>query len=111
MAHATSPRPASVGASLKRKEAAVAKLRELEYDKASGRVVDAVQAAKAVGHVLSIIRNRLTGLPSKVTPFLVLAQDAPTMRQILTEEIDLILTELTSESGPLTAASLRQNIK
>ena len=110
MAHATSPRTASVGASLKRKEAANAKLRELQYDKESGKVVDAVQAAKVLGHILGVIRNRLTGLPTKLTPFLTLAQDAATVRQILTEEIDLILGELTSDSGPLTADALRKAV-
>ncbi len=110
MGPAPNPKATSINDSLRRKEAAAAKLKELEYDKASGKVVDAAQAAKVLGHILGVIRNRLTGLPSKITPFLVLAQDAPTVRQILTEEIDLILTELTAESGPLTADALRKAV-
>ena len=87
----------SITDSLKRKESAAAKLKELEYDLRSGKVVDAAQAAKVVGGVLSTVRNRLLGIPSKVTTFLVLATDAQSVRAILDEEINQALGDVVRE--------------
>ncbi|MGD0640212.1 MAG: hypothetical protein ABSC22_05640 [Roseiarcus sp.] len=101
---------ASINDSLRRKEAAAAKLKELEFDKAAGKVVDSELAAKAVVHILSVVRGRLLGLPTKITPFLVLATDAATVKSILDEEITLILTEMTADTGPLSANAIRRGV-
>jgi hypothetical protein len=97
-------RSSELNATLLRKEAATAKLKELEYDRLSSKVVDATQAAKVVGGILSTVRNRMLGIPSKVVPFLTLAQDAETVRTILDQEIALALGDVVRECS---AESLR----
>lgn len=90
-----------------RKEAALANLRELEYDRESGAVVAIEDVAKAVGEEYARVRSRLIAFPARVAPRLAALKDAEPIRALLADEISRALDELAADGDDFCESALR----
>jgi phage terminase Nu1 subunit (DNA packaging protein) len=79
-----------------RKEAFAAAMAELEYEKASGKLVEAKAVQKAVFETARMIRNAIQVLPDRVSPVVASMRDAHEVRAYLQSEVDGILVDLSA---------------
>ena len=91
------------------KENFVALSKELDYDKASGAVVDADLAAAGIAAVLLVVKNKLLGLPSRLAPALLNVTDPEIARAALAEGVSEALEELSASA--VTADAIRSGIE
>ena len=82
---------------VRRKENALAKLRQLEYDIASGKVAEIEPMAQKVAARYSIIRSRLQGIGSKVAPLIAVIKHPEEVKAMIDREIDEALEELSRD--------------
>lgn len=80
------------------KENYLALLRQLEYDRESGAVVEVEVVAQQVAEQFAVVRSRLLAIPSRVAPRIAVLTDAEEVRALIDEEVALALQELTIES-------------
>lgn len=85
---------------IRRKEWALAGLRELELKRKSGEVVDVAYVERCQVQVNSNIRQRLLGLPAKLTPQLVGVTSPAKVKAIIEREVCAILEELQKVAVP-----------
>jgi phage terminase Nu1 subunit (DNA packaging protein) len=89
-------------AAQRRKESALADVREMEAAKMRGALIDASDVKRVwAGHVM-VVRNRLLALPGKLAPAVAANSDAAQCQELIRVEIYEALTEL-SHSGADTA--------
>jgi hypothetical protein len=79
-----------------RKEAFAAAMAELEYEKASGKLVEAKAVQKAVFETARMIRNAFQVLPDRASPVLASMRSTHEIHTYLQSEIDGILVGLSS---------------
>jgi len=77
------------------KENYLARLRQLEYDQKSGRVVLVEDVTAAVGKKFADVRSKLDAIPAKVAPKLSRLKTPAQIQDALREEITWALEELT----------------
>jgi hypothetical protein len=90
----------SISEALRRKEWALAGLREHELARKNGEVVDVAYVERCQTQVNSNIKQRLLGLPSKLTPRLVGIGSPAKIKTILEREIHETLEELSRIAVP-----------
>lgn len=83
------------------KENYTAKLKQLEYDKESGLVVESALAAKVLAGLLNIVRGKILGLGVRLAPTLVFIDDPEVMRAAIDGEVLQILGELSGGGGEI----------
>jgi hypothetical protein len=90
----------SLAEALRRKEWALAGLREHELARKSGEVVDVAYVERCQTQVNSNIKQRLLGLPAKLTPRLVGVASPAKIKSILEREVHETLEELRNIAVP-----------
>lgn len=80
----------------RRRESALAAIKELDLQLKQGRLINTEKAQKEWQRVLSIIRNRLLGLPTKLTPVVYGCGSPGEVFTLLKKEIHHVLDELGS---------------
>jgi hypothetical protein len=93
--------PWSLAEAERRKENALAMLRQLEYDTKSGQVVEVAAAAAIHGEQCANIRNKLLGLPSAHAARLARITDVNIMRAALDDLIHHALLDLSGWKEPV----------
>ena len=78
----------------RRKEAALAELREIEIAEKRGELIDVAQMEQAWSTVGQTIRDNLLGMPDKLTPMLAAMTDKKQIRSYLMSEFQQLLTAL-----------------
>jgi hypothetical protein len=73
-----------------------AALKKLEYEKATGVLIEAEQVKKAAFDKARMLRDGLLNLKSKISPLLAIEQDATEIDKLLDKEFRQILGELSS---------------
>lgn len=81
------------------KESFLALLRELEYDKEVGAVVEIAESIRQIGVEYAAVRSRLLAIPSKVAPRAALLSSPDEVRALIEVEIVEALKELTLDAG------------
>jgi phage terminase Nu1 subunit (DNA packaging protein) len=81
------------------KENYAARLKQLEYDRESSKVVEIDDVVVAVASEYAIVRNRLLGIGAKLAPDLATLQSAEEIMALIDEEIIEALNELTIDQG------------
>lgn len=85
---------------MRRKEWALAGLRENELARKNGEVVDVAYVERCQTQVNANIKQRLLGLPAKLTPQLVGVSSLAKVKAILEREIHETLEELREIAVP-----------
>lgn len=80
---------------LRVKEVYLAKLRKLEFETESGRLVPCDQVEKAWGQLIANARKHLLAIPTKLAERILLAKTPADAERILRDEIYAALTELS----------------
>lgn len=94
------------------KENYAARLKQLEYDREAGKVVEIDDVVVAVASEYAVVRNRLLGIGSKVAPTLATLQDAEQIKAIIDAEVIEALNELTVDvDGETDFDMVRQSIQ
>jgi hypothetical protein len=70
---------------------------KLEYEKASGKLVDAGEAALFAADLAATFRGALEVLPDRLAPELVPLSDTETVRAVLVESFEQVLTDLADK--------------
>jgi hypothetical protein len=83
----------------RRKEVAVARLRELEAGVAEGRLIDADAAKRAWFSVVRALRNRIQQVATTAAPECI-GRDVVTMEAIIRRHIDAALLEVSEDRPP-----------
>jgi hypothetical protein len=81
------------------KESFLALLRELEYDKEVGAVVEIAESIRQIGIEYAAVRSRLLAIPNKVAPRAALLSSPDEVRALIEVEIVEALKELTLDAG------------
>jgi len=81
------------------KESYLALLRELEYDRESGLVIEIAESVKQIGIEYAAVRSRLLAIPNKVAPRAALLSSPDEVRALIEVEIVEALKELTLDAG------------
>jgi len=81
----------------RRKEIALADLRELELEEKRGQLVSVIEAQNAWSTLILLIRNKFTAMPNAISEQLASITESREVRQFLTGEIDRVLTQLAEE--------------
>lgn len=84
------------------KENYAARLKQLEYERESSRVVEIDDVVVAVASEYAIVRNRLLGIGAKVAPALTAMQLAEEIKSFIDAEVFEALNELSINAGMLT---------
>ena len=87
----------SLAEATRRKEAATARLRELEFDEKSGRLVALEDVGRAIREQLAILRNRLLRIPSECAPGLAQLKGPAAIEGALRDVLYGAMTELSQE--------------
>ncbi len=90
----------SLAEALRRKEWALAGLRENELARKNGEVIEVAYVEKCQAQVNSNIKQRLLGLPAKLTPRLVSVASPALIKNILEREVRQCLEELVTLAVP-----------
>lgn len=80
-----------------RKERAIANLRELEYKRLSGDLVEIALVEKYFATSTKLVTDQLLSFPEKVSPMLAALTDVRQIRDLLAQEIRQILTNLPKD--------------
>lgn len=94
----------------RRKENFVARQRELDFDKESGKVVEIGLAAKVIADVFSTVRVKMVGLGVKLAPKLSLMADPEEIRDVIDAEVAKSIKELTQNGGSITADQIQSRL-
>lgn len=93
------------------KENYLALLRQLEYERESGKVVAIEDVAKAVVAQSFKIRNKILGLGSRLAARLAIMQSPEQIKALVDTEADMICQELSlAGDGDITADDLRRAV-
>lgn len=94
------------------KENYAARLKQLEYDRASGLVVPIDDVVVAVAGEYAVVRNRLLGIGSKVAPTIAVLQSPEEIKAIIDAEVIEALSQLTVDvDGERDFDKLRESIQ
>lgn len=93
------------------KENYVALLRQLEFERESGLVVEIEDVVVAVASEYAVVRNRLLGIGSKVAPSVAVLKSAEEIKAIIDEEVIAALNELAIDDGQRDFGSLRKSLQ
>jgi len=90
------------------KENYAARLRQLEYDRESGLVAEIDDVAIAVATELSLVRNKLLNIGSRVAPRIAVMNSAEAIKAMIDAEVVVALEELSLDApGATDYAELR----
>lgn len=93
------------------KENYAALLRQLEYDRQSGLVVEIEDVALAVASEYALVRNKLQNIGSRIAPRVAVLRSAEEIKAIVDAEIAFALNELTVDvSGETDFGKLRESL-
>jgi hypothetical protein len=81
----------------RRKEVALARLREMEADEKAGKLIPAASVTDAWVKILGAVKAGVLRLPDKLAPQLAATADALEVRAILSSECEIILKDLHAE--------------
>lgn len=84
------------------KENYAAKLRQLDYDRESGLVAEIEDVAIAVATELSLVRNKLMNIGSRVAPRVAVMRSAEEIKAMIDAEVVLALEELSLDEPGAT---------
>ncbi|WP_156639978.1 hypothetical protein [Bosea sp. PAMC 26642] len=94
------------------KENYAAKLRQLDYDRESGLVAEIEDVAIAVATELSLVRNKLLNIGSKVAPRIAVMRSAEEIKAMIDAEVVLALEELSLDApGATDFDTLRESLR
>jgi hypothetical protein len=91
--------PPSLAEAQRRKETALAKLRELQLARESSEVCSVAETAAMVAAEYAIVRNALLALPARIAPTLVHMRTPELMRAALSREIEQALEALSADAS------------
>ena len=100
----TSRLVSSYAASRAAREGYQARLAKLEFEKRSGKLVDAYEVRAQHFALGRRVRDSLRGIPDRLAPILVGQTDAAVVHRMLSEELERGLAEL-SKAPPITIGS------
>lgn len=80
------------------KENYLALLRQLEYDRESGKVAEIADVVQAVVEEYALIRNRVLNIASRVSPRAAVLRSPEEVKALIDEEVALVLEELTLDA-------------
>lgn len=81
----------------RRKEVALARLREMEADEKAGKLIPANQVKDAWVKILSAVKTGVLRMPDKLAPQVAAVSDAREARAILLAECEAVLKSLYDE--------------
>lgn len=84
---------------VRNKENYLALLKELEYDRDSGAVVEVAEVAKQVAAEYAIVRAKLIGIPARVAGRVAVMKSPEEVKALLDEEISEALAGLTIDAA------------
>ena len=87
------------------KESFLALLRELEYDKEIGAVVEITESIRQIGIEYAAVRSRLLAVPAKAAPRLLHISEPELARAIVEKEVIEALTALTADDPEQNSAA------
>lgn len=93
------------------KENYAALLRQLEFERESGLVVEIEDVIVAVASEYAVVRNRLLGIGSKVAPSAAVLKSAEEIKAIIDEEVIAALNELAIDDGQRDFGDLRKSLQ
>jgi len=93
------------------KENYAALLRQLEFERESGQVVEIEDVVVAVASEYAVVRNRLLGIGSKVAPTAAVLKSAEEIKAIIDEEVIAALNELAIDDGQRDFGHLRKSLQ
>ena len=94
------------------KENYAARLRQLEYDRESGLVAEIDDVAIAVATELSLVRNKLLNIGSRVAPRIAVMNSAEAIKAMIDAEVIVALEELSLDApGATDHAELRSALQ
>lgn len=94
------------------KENFLAALRQLEYDRESGKVVEIAVVGAAVVTEYAKVRNKVLGIGSRVAHRLAAMRSPEEIKALIDAEVSIILEELTLDGhGSAVAADLAESIR
>lgn len=93
------------------KENYAALLRQLEFERESGAVVEIEDVIVAVASEYAVVRNRLLGIGSKVAPSAAVLKSAEEIKAIIDEEVIAALNELAIDDGQRDFGDLRKSLQ
>jgi hypothetical protein len=76
------------------KEAYAAKLKKLEYEEATGKLVDAEQVALDFANVAAIVQQKMRTIPVRIAAQVLACTTEAEARSLLSREIDIALSSL-----------------
>ena len=77
------------------REAFRAKMAKMEYEEKAGKLTDASKVREDAFRAGRIIRDALLGIPDRLADILAAEQDPRQVRQLLDEELEIILTDMS----------------
>lgn len=89
------------------KENYLALLRQLEYDRESGKVVEIEDVVQAVVGEYARVRNRILNIASRVSPRAAVLRSPEEVKALIDEEVGLVLDELTLDAVDVGSVSER----
>lgn len=78
------------------REAFKAKMAKMEYEEKAGKLTDASKVKAEAFRAGRIVRDSLLGIPDRLSDVLAAEQDPVQVRQLLIDELESILNELSS---------------
>jgi hypothetical protein len=90
-------RKVSANEARRRKEVALARLREMEADEKAGKLIRAELVKDTWTKILAAVKAGVLRLPDKLAPQMAAVSDAPEARKILKGECEAILKGLHEE--------------
>lgn len=93
------------------KENYAALLRQLEFERESGLVVEIEDVVVAVASEYAVVRNRLLGIGSKIAPTAAVLKSAEEIKAIIDEEVIAALNELAIDDGQRDFGYLRKSLQ
>lgn len=94
------------------KENYLARLRQIEFDKAAGAVVETEDVVEAVIAEYAIVRNKLLAIGARIAPRAAVMRTAGEVKALVDREIALALEELTLDAdGDADADDIRRSLR
>lgn len=93
------------------KENYAALLKQLDYDRESGKVVEIDDVVVAVAAEYAVLRSRLLDIGSKVAPTVAVLKSADEIKAIIDAKVVEALTELTIDDGERDFGKLRESLR
>lgn len=83
------------------KERYLAMTAKRDYEISMGKLIDAGQVESAAAAAITVMRQRLEGMPAILAPQIAAISDEPRIRAVITEAIEHTLAELAREFGAI----------